>query len=129
VVEPVPGTAPPDPSGTITFYPEGLTHKFGFRDGDLLADLVDEYHLAVYHHDLLEAVVVRLVVPRLDQQVEVYRIGATLHNPIRARTIDGIEADIGDTLTPEIIEILVADILEIAATLPPDPDFEEWGRL
>ena len=118
-----------DPSSTITFYPDGLTHKFGFSDGDLLADLVEEHHLAVYHHDLLEAVVVRLVVPRLDQEVEVYRIEATLHNPMRARTIDGVEADHGDTLTPEIIEIPVADILEIAATLPPDPDYEQWGQV
>ncbi|MBU1493155.1 MAG: hypothetical protein KKE89_06555 [Actinobacteria bacterium] len=122
-------TAEFDPSSTIAFYPEGLLHKFGFSDGDLLFDLVEEHHLAVYHHDLLVAVVERLVVPRLDQAVETYTIGATLHNPIRARTIDGEEASLGDLLTPEIIDVLVADILEVAKTLPPDEDLGEWARV
>jgi hypothetical protein len=104
-------------TGTIAFYPEGLLHKFGFGDGDIVADLIEQYDLQVHHHDLLIAVVERLVVPRLDQKVETYTIGATLHNPIRARTIDGDEAGLGDELTPEIIEIQVSAIIQIARTL------------
>ncbi|MCJ7725722.1 MAG: hypothetical protein MUP76_04965 [Acidimicrobiia bacterium] len=122
-------SADSDPTGTITFFPGGLLHKFGFSDGDLLFDLVEEHHLAVYHHDLLAAVVERLLVPLLNQKVETYVIEATLHNPIRARTIDGEDASMGDLLTPEAIDIPVADILEIARTLPPDEDLETWGQV
>jgi hypothetical protein len=71
-------------------------------------------------------VVERLVVPRLDQRVETYTL-ASSHNPIRARTIDGAEADSDSTLTPEFIEVPVAQIIEVARTLPPvDGDEEAW---
>ena len=109
----------------LEFYPSGLLHKFGFDDGDLMYDPIREHDLGVDHHDLLIAVVERLLVPRLDQEVETYTIWATLHNPIRARTVDGDEADMAFTLTPEVVEIPVADIIEVARTLPP----EEKGDL
>jgi hypothetical protein len=109
---------------TITFYPDGLLHKFGFSDGDLLFPLVEEHGLRVHHHDLLIAVVERLLLPRLDEHVTTSTIGATLHNPIRAGTIDGREADHLSTITPEAVEIPVADILAIAAELPPWEDDE-----
>jgi len=109
---------------TIAFYPEGLLHKFGFSDGDLLFNLVEAHGLGVFHHDLLIAVVERLVVPLLEQDVETYTIGATLHNPIRARSVDGEEAFHGDVLSPGIIDVPVAAIIEVAGTLPPDEDLE-----
>jgi hypothetical protein len=102
----------------VAFHPEGLLHKFGFGDGDMLMDLMDEHDLRVDRSDLLSAVVERLVVPRLDQEVETYTL-VSIHNPIRARTVDGAEADIETTLTPEVVEVPVADILEVARTLPP----------
>mgnify|MGYP001815140936 CR=1 FL=1 len=111
---------------TIVFYPEGLLHKFGFGDGDMLDDLTEEHSLGVDHRELLVAVVERLVVPRLDQTVDAYAFWGTLHNPIRAKAIDGVEADIGDTLTPQSIEIPVADIIEVARTLPPSENPEKW---
>ena len=123
-------TDPQEPvhPSTIAFYPEGLLHKFGFSDGDILGDLTEEHGLEVDHRELLVAVVERLVAPRLDQEVDIYTLWGTLHNPIRARTVDGDEADLGDTLTPEIIEIRVADIIEIARTLPPGENPEDWTR-
>jgi len=113
------GHAGSDYPSTVVLYPEGLLHKFGFGDGDMLGDLTEEHGLEVDHRELLVAVVERLVVPGLDQRVDTYTLWGTLHNPIRARTIDGYEAALGDTLTPEIIEIPVADIIEVARTLPP----------
>jgi hypothetical protein len=103
-------------TGTITFYPDGLLDKHGFEDGDMLFDLVEEHGLAVDHRDLLARAVERLVVPLLDQNVEAYVIG-TFHNPIRARSVDGEKPDLCDTLTPQIIEIPISDILAIAAGL------------
>lgn len=84
----------------------------------MLVDLVVEHDLNVDFQDLLVAVVEQLVVPRLDQQVETFTISATLHNPIRARTVDGEEADYGSVITPRVVEIPVADIVRIARTLP-----------
>ena len=115
-------------SSTVVFYPEGLLHKFGFGDGDMMGDFTREHDLEVDHRDLLVAVVERLVVPRLDQQVDTYTLWGTLHNPIRARAIDGAEADLGDTLTPEIVEIPVADIIEVARTLLPDANPRTWAQ-
>lgn len=97
----------------VAFHPEGLLHKFGFGDGDLLHDLVEEHELAVDHQDLLIAVVEQLIAPRLDQKVETQTL-VTMHNPIRARTVDGNKADVDSTLTPRIIEVPVADIIRLA---------------
>ena len=113
--------------GVIEFYPSGLLHKFGFGDGDMLEDLREEHGLKVDRSDLLAAVVERLVVPRLDQRVETYTL-ASMHNPIRARTVDGDEADMDSTLTPEVIEVPVAQILEVARTLSTVQDDEEGWR-
>ena len=113
-----------DRGDVIEFYPDGLLHKFGFGDGDMLYDLIEEHDLGVDHQDLLIAVIKRLVVPRLDQEVETYTL-PSLHNPIRAGTIDGERADAFGSITPEIVEIPVADIIRIARTLPPIED-SDW---
>lgn len=113
-----------DASAVIDFYAEDLLQKFGFGDGDMLYDFVKEHDLGVDDRGLLMAVVEQLVVPQLDQAVETYTL-CTLHNPIRARTIDGEEASIYSTLTPEYIEVSEADIIRIARTLPPSNDDEE----
>lgn len=113
-----------DRGDVIEFYPDGLLHKFGFGDGDMLYDLIEEHDLGVDHQELLIAVVERLVVPRLDQEVETYTL-PSLHNPIRAGTIDGEKADAFDSITPEVVEVPVADVIRIARTLPPIPD-DDW---
>ncbi|MFH1330151.1 MAG: hypothetical protein ABIJ48_05815 [Actinomycetota bacterium] len=58
-----------------------------FRPDDLLADLVDEHGAGVSYHDLLIAVLEQLLLPRLDHHVEASTL-VSLHNPVRARTID-----------------------------------------
>ncbi len=104
-------------SDVVSFYPEGLLHKFGFGDGDMLVDFILDNELDVDFHDLLIAAVEKLVLPRLDQKVETYTIQATLHNPIRAQTIEGEEADRFSVLTPDVIEVEAADLIRVAATL------------
>jgi len=111
-------------SEMVDFYPDDLCSKFGFGDGDMMYELIQEHGLGVDHQDLLIAVVERLVVPQLDVEVETYTL-PSLHNPIRAATIDGEKADRGDFVSDEIIRIPVADIIEIARTLPPVED-TDW---
>lgn len=110
--------------GTMSFYPEHLLMKFGFGDGDMLFDLIEEHELGVDHQDLLVAVVERLLVPRLDQEVETYTLGS-LHNPVRAGTVDGEEAGIGSWISPEVVVIPVTEIIAVARTLPPRED-DDW---
>ncbi|MCB2224835.1 MAG: hypothetical protein KQH83_11765 [Actinobacteria bacterium] len=115
-----------EPPAAVTLYPEDLLHKFGFDDGDVMFFFMQDHGLGtgLDHHHLLIAVVERLLVPRLDQDVETMTIWATLHNPIRARTIDGEEATIHCTITPESVDIPAEAILEIHASLtrPGDGD-------
>lgn len=111
-----------EPEGVVEFVSQGLLSKFGFEDGDMLVDFILDHDLHVDFHELLIAVVERLLVPRLDHQVETHTIWATLHNPIRAKTIDGEPADVFSTVTPEIVEIAVTDIIRIARTLPLDSE-------
>lgn len=101
---------------TVAFFPEGLLHKFGFGDGDQLTELTEDEGLDVDRDDLLILVVTRLVVPRLDQRVTTYTL-TSMHNPVRALTVDGAQADIDTVLTPERVEVPVADILTLARAL------------
>lgn len=115
----------------VTLYPEGLLHKFGFEDGDAMFYFMEDQGLdfeAVDHHDLLIAVVERLLLPRLDQTVETYLIEATLHNPIRAGTVDGEEATIDSILTPDSVDIPVEAILKIVEELL-EPEERDWSRV
>lgn len=111
-----------EPEGVVEFVSQGLLSKFGFEDGDMMLDFILDHDFGVDFRELLIAVVERLLVPRLDQQVETYTIWATLHNPIRAKTIDGEPADPFSTITPVIVEVAVADIISVARTLPRDSD-------
>ncbi len=60
-----------------------LLSKWGFNDGDLF----DEYDL---NHNFLCAVVKRKLIPKLEQKVEIISM-ETIHNPIRAKTVDGVD--------------------------------------
>jgi len=113
-----------DPGGVIDFYPDDLCSKFGFGDGDMLFDLIEEHDLGVDHQELLIAVVERLVVPQIDVEVETYTL-PSLHNPIRAATIDGEKAGRHDFVSDEIVTVPVADIIRVARTLPPIED-SDW---
>jgi len=113
-----------NPGEVVDFYPDDLCSKFGFGDGDMLYELIQEHDLGVDHQELLIAVIERLVVPQLDVVVETYTL-PSIHNPIRAATIDGEKADPYDFISDEIIRIPVADIIEVARTLPPVED-TDW---
>jgi hypothetical protein len=108
-----------------------LLSKFGFSDGDMPDDLCDwledrlgiERARDVSWHAVLEALVREHLLPVLDQAVEVVSI-ETIHNPIRATTVDG--ADVTDSwygdpgrpeLTPDGVtvsyETVLAKVLEL----------------
>jgi hypothetical protein len=106
---------------------DDLLSKWGFNDGDepeALLDLMDERGMPYPTIDQWTATLRRLVrehlLPALDQQVEVVDI-ETSHNPVRARTVDGV--DIEDRrrtgpairLTPEAVSVRIEDVLRILA--------------
>lgn len=90
------------PEGHFFLDAESLLSKWGFGDGDALDDWWwDNYDDAptVNTDDLLYALVVAYLVPALRDagyEVELERIG-TNHNPVRARTLNGVEVDHYDT--------------------------------
>ncbi len=106
----------------MLFATSGLLSKWGFSDGDLLDDLLWDHDIrGADNQAVLATIVEQYVVPALDQEVETERIG-TLHNPIRAVTVDGEEWGdrvyqpfIADgVLTPEYVEVPDDVILDLA---------------
>lgn len=116
---------------TIRLDTAGLLSKWGFGDGDclddLLWDMVDDGTLTLderragsgidFEHGVLVRVVREFVLPAIEQTVEVYEIG-TIHNPIRASSVNGREVDDrGDnpfTITPEWVEVASSEVARIA---------------
>jgi hypothetical protein len=81
----------------------GLLSKWGFSDGDLMIDwawdnlqVEDAERVSDQHHDLLIDLVRERLVPMLAEWDVVVVEIPTLHNPIRARKIDGAEVDWSD---------------------------------
>jgi len=72
----------------ITLYAEDLWRKFGFRDGDILGELLDDLGIHVDdEHRLLEAIIHKHLLPALHEPVEVGYIH-TCHNPVRVENDD-----------------------------------------
>ena len=110
----------------LTLASDGLLSKWGFNDGDepdeLLALLDDVGILGGYNyrlpdkvwHNVLCRLVREQLIPRLDQDVTVYAL-ETNHNPIRARTVDGINVawplSPQPDLTPESVAIPIDVVL------------------
>jgi hypothetical protein len=108
----------------VTLFSDGLLSKWGFGDGDTpdaWYDYCDEH--SINWSDLsypLVALVRAFLLPALDQDVEVVEIG-THHNPIRARTVNGVnvedrwyEMDAGIELTPESVTVPMAEVVRLA---------------
>lgn len=85
----------------LTLYSFGLLSKWGFSDGDCpdeIEDYLDEidapYPAPKDWHTALRKLVREHLLPALAEHhtIEVYDID-TIHNPIRARTVDGHEID------------------------------------
>lgn len=89
-------TAPEtEEANALDLWSPGLFSKFGFCDGDQLYEW-KEKHLKprkeVNSAKLLVAAVRAYLLPALKQKVEV-EIFETIHNPIRAVAVDGVEVD------------------------------------
>lgn len=127
----------------MRFRTADLCSRWGFNDGDLLDDLLwDAGYTAVdirtwlspsdetgplWHHEhaVLIVTVIAHVLPAIDQVVDVYAI-STIHNPIRARTIDGvavdeIDGDYEGVLTPGYVDVPDDVITTIAGVLYQPP--------
>lgn len=91
---------------------ESLCSKWGFGDGDALDDWWwDTYDEdpAVDTHELLHALVIAYLIPAIREaghDVVLERV-ETIHNPVRAYTLDGVEVDQYDSsrdhFNPEIL--------------------------
>jgi hypothetical protein len=107
----------------LFLYSECLLSKWGFTDGDepdFWLDWCDEQGVdynAWDWHTVLRRLVREHLAPKLDQRVELVDI-ETIHNPIRAETVDGVEvdwyADQPITLTPDHVEIPFPEVLRVA---------------
>lgn len=103
----------------LPLFSDGLLSRWGFGDGDIpeaFMDWLDENHPELDYRRVnwkatLCLLVRRFLLPNLNQSVEVMEIG-TIHNPIRAISIDG--RDVQDlwygppqdgVLTPDAISI------------------------
>lgn len=115
----------------VTLFADGLASKWGFCDGDVLDDVVMDWmdqgliepkgYMAFDEHALLVAAVRRWLLPVIKAKVDVYEIG-TIHNPIRTRSVDGVEIDEmdpsdGDRGLPESVVVPGEDLLVLAAEL------------
>ena len=98
----------------VTFYTQSLMSKWGFGDGDMLGG-----------HELLQAVVKKFIIPKLDQVIEYQEDINLCHNPIRATKVDGIDTsdfwygkkEHNIRLTPETIDVSKQDIEDVWQTL------------
>lgn len=108
----------------MRIYTIGLLSKWGLHDGDILDDLLfDNFGFVEelkFEHNVLIKVMEKYVIPQLDQKVKVTHIG-TIHNPIRAKTVDGKEVnwfkENDFELTPTYIDIDDKKIIKIAKTI------------
>jgi hypothetical protein len=107
----------------FSFSGNGLCSKWGNGDGDALDDWWWETYDAsptVNTDELLYALVVTYLVPAIrtaGHEVEIERIH-TIHNPVRARTLDGVEVDHyggHDYFTPDVwVDITREQIEKVA---------------
>jgi len=126
----------------LHLFTRGLLSKWGFDDGDPFDEVAEWFHdshgvppmghcdcpsfdLGVDDRVLLVELVKRRVLPVLDQRVEVEVI-ETIHNPIRACSIDGVPVDdevhynrapAPAEITPDSVAVSYADVVALAAEL------------
>jgi hypothetical protein len=104
----------------------GLLSKWGFNDGDAPDDFLEWLQASGYGwktdwHPVLCKLVRDYLVPALDQSVGIYTC-ETSHNPIRAETVNGEEADSDSELTPEFVEVPFSVVLGVALELGAIPE-------
>jgi hypothetical protein len=106
-------------SGFVRLHSSGLLSKWGFSDGDLLADCLQGLSPST-QREVLRRLVRRFLLPALARthEIEVYEIGSH-HNPIRASIVDGHSVDDGNRdedieLTPSYVDVPIEAVLAIA---------------
>lgn len=108
----------------ITLFSRCLLSKWGFNDGeapDQWYDYCDSLGIDWTKLEYpLSALVRKYLHPALDQAVTLCDI-ETSHNPIRAETVNGKDMTEvwygrapGPTLTPEAVDVAMADVLRLA---------------
>ena len=108
----------------LTLFSADLLSKWGFNDGDDPEAWLDYCEANGIDYNTVDFPLVELVrrylLPALDQDVTVVEI-QTIHNPIRAETVDGIdvtEAWMGRApelqLTPERVDVPMVEVARIA---------------
>lgn len=110
---------------TVTLFSSDLLSKWGFNDGDTPEHWLHWCETQGVDHNAFSfpwaALVRRHLVPAIEQDVTVVEI-LTMHNPIRAQTVDGIDVTQlwrgggggAPTLTPELVEVPMAEVLRLA---------------
>lgn len=109
---------------TLTLDAESLLSRWGFGDGDALSDWWwDNYgeDTPFNDHDMLHALVVAYLVPVIREagrDVEIVRID-TIHNPVRADTLDGAQVNhyssvFARFVPPIFVEVTRAQMEELA---------------
>lgn len=98
----------------MRFYPNSLLSKWGFHDGDILDDIAWDNKIEV-DHDALIRIVKKYVIPKIKNKIKVFEIG-TIHNPIRAESVDGKDIDCYNgsdiKLDPEYVDVEDSIILK-----------------
>lgn len=107
----------------LALYADDLLSKWGFDDGDRLSDWVFDtlgrHDFEYENHKVLEELVKRYLLPKLDKKVEIYFIN-TIHNPVRAEMIDGVyytnhyNHDDDGLLGDVAVEVTEEQFLEVA---------------
>lgn len=94
----------------MRFNTSGLLSKWGFVDGDVLCDFVGEnFKEYIRGQELLMVILKKYVIPQIKSKLDIVEIG-TNHNPIRTRSVDGVEVDWfahgqGIKIDPEYVEV------------------------
>jgi hypothetical protein len=116
---------------SIEFRTSDFFTRRGFASGDLLRSTMPHLNNGELR-DLLVEVLQRHVLPRLDQKVQA-SVLPTVHNPLRATSVDGVEVTWptpeearGPTLTPATVTVMLEDVFACARRLrlapAPSPD-------
>jgi hypothetical protein len=110
----------------LRLYSVSLLSKWGFNDGDEPDSWLDwceeqgvDYNIVGWDwHAVLRQLVREHLLPKLEQRVVLVDID-TIHNPIRAESVDDVEIDWyqdypDDMLTPEGVDIPYTEVLRVA---------------
>lgn len=109
------------PAGAMYLDSGSLLSKWGFNDGDMPDGLYTYAEstekrlgsaLCRRWHEILEALVLRYLVPALGQPVTL-EVVSTCHNPVRLLSVDGADAVEG-LLPPVVVRVPYSEVIAVA---------------